>query len=206
MIIDGNGHTIDAQGKTQIFHITGNNIVLKNIIFKNAFSKNSGAAISNFKKKLTVINCKFINNISSESDGGAICNWNGSLTIKCCNFENNYSKGNGGAIFNGNSMEVFDSDFTNNISKQKGLSIFNNSKSVLFLKNSNFKENSSSDPLNNEIFNRGIINIDNSDKNLYKSLIKWGFFHICSDNVKSFNYLGNLIHSGKKRDIFGLEY
>ena len=32
--LDGKGHTIDANGKSRIFQIKGNNITLENIIFK----------------------------------------------------------------------------------------------------------------------------------------------------------------------------
>ena len=56
LIIDGKGHTIDACGKTQIFKITGKNILIKNTIFKNALSKKSGAAIFNYNGNLTLTN------------------------------------------------------------------------------------------------------------------------------------------------------
>ncbi|SDA49207.1 hypothetical protein [Methanobrevibacter millerae] len=205
LVIDGNGYAIDANGKTRIFYITGNNIVLKNMTFKNAYSKESGAAISNYKKELTIINCKFINNISFGGDGGAICNWKGFLNIKNCEFIDNCSKGNGGAVFNGNSVKISDSNFTNNSSKEWGLSIFNNSNSIITLKNIDFirdeKLTLKDTDLNNEIFNKGMINVENFQANSFKKYIKCGFLHIISDNVNSFKYLDYLVHSGKK-EIF----
>lgn len=197
LVIDGNNHTIDANGKSQIFHVTGKNIVLKNIVFKNAYSKVSGAAVSNFRNELTLIDCTFINNISFKGDGGAICNWGGFLTVDGCVFIDNSAK-NGGAIYNGNSMEIINCKFRNNNSRRMGLSIFNKSGSSLTLKNSNFERDESSafedNYLNNEIFNRGIVNIENSEKELFKNLIRYGFLHIISNDSKSFRHLRNLIN------------
>ena len=42
LTIDGNGHEIDGQGKTQIFYCTGKNITHKNIILKNGYAKGYG--------------------------------------------------------------------------------------------------------------------------------------------------------------------
>lgn len=39
LIIDGKGHTIDAQGKIRIFHCTGENVTLKNITLKMDFHR-----------------------------------------------------------------------------------------------------------------------------------------------------------------------
>ncbi len=202
LVIDGNNHIIDGDGKTQIFHITGDNIILKNIIFKNAYSKKSGAAISNFKNNLTLINCKFINNASFEGDGGAIYNWKGYLTVDGCEFIDNSSKNNGGAICNGNSMEIINCNFSNNYSQKNGFSVFNNSDSSLTLKNSKFERDDETilqnNYLNNEIFNRGIINIENSEKNILKEFIRYGFLHVISDESRPFRHLKNLINKGEK--------
>lgn len=202
LVIDGNNHIIDGNGKTQIFHITGDNIILKNIIFKNAYSKNSGAAISNIKNNLTLINCKFMDNTSFEGEGGAIYNWEGFLTVDGCEFINNSSKNNGRAICNGDSMKIINCNFSNNYSQKNGFSVFNKSDSSLTLKNSEFKRDDYSilenNYLNNEVFNKGIINIENSEKNIFKKLIKCGFLHIISDESRSFRHLKNLINKGKK--------
>lgn len=201
LIIDGKGHTIDALAKTQIFQITGDNILIKNVTFKNACSKKSGAAISNFKGKLTLTNCKFINNVSSNGDGGAICNWDGALTIEECKFIKNSSNNDGGALFNGNEMTITDCIFTDNSSK-RGLSIFNKSDSSLGLKNSVFKRGKDSPShdahINNEIFNKGIINIDSFEKEYYKKLIRFGFIHCFSANAKPLKNLQNLIDESQK--------
>ena len=53
LVIGGNGHTIDAKGKTRIFYCTGKNITIKNITLKNGHAE-YGGAIYNRDGKLTV--------------------------------------------------------------------------------------------------------------------------------------------------------
>ena len=71
--IDGQGNTIDAQGKASIFYVQANNVILKNIIFKNGNSADEygadryGGAIYWFGPYGSVSGCSFINN-----KGGAI--------------------------------------------------------------------------------------------------------------------------------------
>ena len=43
IVIDGNGHTIDAQNKTRIFEITGKNIKIKNIGVIHGHAGDGGA-------------------------------------------------------------------------------------------------------------------------------------------------------------------
>ena len=88
--------TLDAQGQSRIFTITGNGITLKNIKFKNANSDNGGAICWNGTDG-TVDNCSFTKNAANS--GGAIC-WNGTGgTVSNCKFSNNKAESNGGAIY-----------------------------------------------------------------------------------------------------------
>lgn len=66
LVIDGQGHTIDAKGQSRIFYVNSTTVTLKNIIFinGNAFDK-SGGAIYGYGDNLRVINCTFINNNAS---------------------------------------------------------------------------------------------------------------------------------------------
>ena len=147
LVIDGNGKTIDAMGKSRIFLVMGNNVTLKNIIFKNGhafdnyfMSNNEGGAIKVFKGvNLKIENCKFIDNVS-ETKGGAINN-KGDLTINNALFKSNKSneggaiynhlklsiKNNcfdsneghiGGAIYNDKDLEIIASEFMRNIVKE----------------------------------------------------------------------------------------
>ena len=91
--IDGNGSKIDAQGKSRIFNITAENVILKNIIFTNGKTTDSGGAVY-FSSNGAVTNCKFIyNEVSGHySKGGAI--WFGVTgNVTNCNFMDNKATG-----------------------------------------------------------------------------------------------------------------
>lgn len=99
-VIDGKGHTIDAQHKTQIFKAQGS-LTLKNLVLINGKAEMGGAVF--IKGDLTVDNCVFRNNIATVS-GGAIGITYGHLTVKNSVFEKNSvqstkSSGYGGAIW-----------------------------------------------------------------------------------------------------------
>ncbi|WP_462315201.1 Ig-like domain-containing protein [Methanobrevibacter sp.] len=70
--VDGKGHTIDGNGQSRIFNVTGTNVTLKNIVFVNGFAgDSSGGAVFGYGDNLRVLNCTFINNTASNW-GGAI--------------------------------------------------------------------------------------------------------------------------------------
>ena len=60
--IDGQGHVIDANYSSRIFHINANNVLLKNIIFKNSISNDTGAIYCN-GTNITIMDCTFKDNI-----------------------------------------------------------------------------------------------------------------------------------------------
>ena len=96
IVIDGNGHTIDAKGKIRIFNISGNNITLKNINFKNGSTKKFGGAIRN-KGCCKIIDCTFENNFAKKgghdiSNGSKIC-------ISNCKFSHSNSIHSKGPIY-----------------------------------------------------------------------------------------------------------
>lgn len=95
LIIDGKGHTIDADGKSRIFTIRGKNITVKNLTFKNGLTdRNGGAVFIHQKGSCSFSNCHFINNISNggilkvKTEGGAIYN-EGSCSLDACVFKQN---------------------------------------------------------------------------------------------------------------------
>ena len=100
--INGNGHVIDAMGKSRIFNInygdglSFHKVTLKNIVFKNGNAKIYGGAILNFAD-LTVDNCQFTSN-NAGTAGGAI-NSLGALTLKNSVFDKNSAGGDAGAVF-----------------------------------------------------------------------------------------------------------
>ena len=94
LVIDGNGSTIDGDGKTRIFIVTGKNITLKNITFKNGFcfddyfnSNNSlgSSILIKPNTELKLENCSFIDNLSSE----AVYNKSTNVKFEKCTFKKN---------------------------------------------------------------------------------------------------------------------
>lgn len=143
LIIDGNGHTIDADNKARIFLIfEAKNITIKNITLKNGFTSLAGGAISSRGSDLKLINVTFENNCSNH--GGAVYNSNSQITIKDCKCRNNVADGNGGAIYNEESgfFEIINTELVDNTAKGTGGSI-SNFDGTITLKNSNFSNNSS---------------------------------------------------------------
>ncbi len=100
--IDGNGHSIDAMGKSRIFNINygigikQHQVTLKNINFKNGHANIYGGAILNFAH-LTVDHCTFTGN-NAGTAGGAI-NSLGVLNLKNSVFNRNSAGGDAGAVF-----------------------------------------------------------------------------------------------------------
>ena len=100
LVIDGNGHTIDAKGKTRIFNCSGKNITLKNITIKRGFSDNGGAIYHCIGADLKIINSIFQENTAQNGEGGAIYDGGGDLKIINSTFTSNSADLDGGAIFN----------------------------------------------------------------------------------------------------------
>ena len=96
LIIDGNGHTIDARGKVRIFLSIGENTTIKNITLKNGFAGVlDGGAILNNWGKLNIVESTLINNVAGR--GGAIRS-DGDLTIRESTLKCNTADSYGGAI------------------------------------------------------------------------------------------------------------
>ena len=96
LVIDGNDHIINANGKSRILNIFGDNVTLKNIKFMNGFSNDGGAIINN-SRNLVLENCKF--KFNNAVTGGAVCNLGDNLKVIDCEFELNYAE-MGGALYN----------------------------------------------------------------------------------------------------------
>ena len=184
LIIDGNGHKIDACGKTSIFSIGHGDITVRNISLVNAYSQFSGGAMDIIDAKVELINVEFENNVSQYS-GGAIesmaqltvsdsrffnnsSNEGGAIAsrlmaeIKDCRFEHNSAE-RGGAIFGDSGLNIEKSYFYRNVSQNGGGAI-NVEDSETFIFKSNFVENSS-DSEGGAILNFGSMRIEDSDFN-----------------------------------------
>ncbi|MDO5819631.1 MAG: hypothetical protein Q4P11_04785 [Methanobrevibacter sp.] len=196
LIIDGNGHTIDAKGKTRIFIITGENITLKNIRFENGQThrnydnplNNNGGAIKANNVDLNIIDCEFNGN-RSEDKGGAICNSYGNLNITESTLNFNTALGRfskGGGIYNKyGKLTIIDSTFTQNMSfgEFSDGGAIANCKGITEIKGSTFTQNradTNGGALNNY---KGKLNIDEST--LIGNWVKEGNGGaICNDDGK----------------------
>lgn len=161
LIIDGNGHTVDACGKTRIFTVSGSNIELKNIEFIRGCGQKKGGAILCSCAKLKISNSGFQDN---ESDvGGAIFNENGTLEINDSVFQNNGSDA-GGAILNDDGTlsingSTFEGNASNSMMGSRGGAIHNNAR--LNISKSIFCDNIG-EFCGGAIFNEGNLHIDDS--------------------------------------------
>lgn len=159
LIIDGDGHYIDARRKTRIFNCTGKNILLRNIKFKNGFSKENGGAIFIDYGELSIMESTFNENKSQEY-AGAVYNDKGILNISNSTFNENSSSMNAGAIFNNmGTSNIIGSTFNENSSKHDGGAIGNYS-GEFSITDSTFNKNVSDD--GGAIKNSGNIDITDS--------------------------------------------
>lgn len=139
MVLDGNGHRIDACGKVRIFACTAKNVTIKNITLENGFSDASCGAIVNSRAsdgfsgdmasgaiynsgELNISEVIFYQNRATW--GAAIYN-RGKLSISASEFDYNHAQ-MGGAIYNdGGRFSICESKFWVNTSKFNGGAIYN---------------------------------------------------------------------------------
>ena len=135
-LLDGNGYSIDGNGKARIFNITGNNVTLKNLIIKNALngavsfvqpnakyyldnvtiqnssSKYSYGGIKLNATNLVVNNSKFISNTGTDSSDihfNEKCN----VTVVNSTFEGGIESKWSHIYFSGGALIVDSSTFAN---------------------------------------------------------------------------------------------
>ena len=103
IVINGNGHFIDALGMCRIFDISSGNVVLNNIRFTNGnvYGKDSTSR--------------------NKTDGGAIFAYGGNVDINNCNFYNNTAESGGAfACVNMTTIDIQNSIFANNTAEEYG--------------------------------------------------------------------------------------
>ena len=125
MIVDGQGHFIDANQYSEIFFINATDVTLKNIKFINSDSKyNNGGAIEFVPNSVFVVENSSFANCSAELGGAIYVGANSTLTISGSNFTN-CSADSGGAIYfeTGSSSSITNSNFTSNAARIMGGSL-----------------------------------------------------------------------------------
>ena len=132
-VLDGNGMTIDASGNSRILHITGNNVVIKNVHFTSGNHNQVGAGVY-FEKSGTLEGCSF-----SDCQGtrGAAAYFGGNAVIKNCDFNNNGAS-ECGTVYLKETATIEKTQFYNNYAQYGGALYFlhfGNVKGCTFLKN-----------------------------------------------------------------------
>ena len=128
MTIDGQGHTIDADGQIAIFNITNaSHVILKNIRFANGHGENGSAIKVNPGSSVEIINCTFINNTATNFGGAIYIVAGGSDIISKITdsiFEENKAY-NGGAIYsNSDKATIEGTTFTGNHADNDGAGVY----------------------------------------------------------------------------------
>ena len=144
IVIDGDGHTIDADGKVSIFDIKNNShVILKNIIFTNGYGVNGSAVDVHPGSYVEIINCSFINNNASNCGGAVYIQAGGSDRISKITssiFIDNHAL-NGGAVYLlSNKTTIESSTFTGNNASNDGAGVYVTAVNCN-LANSNFTGN-----------------------------------------------------------------
>ena len=125
LVIDGGGHTIDADNQTRIFNVSdGVIVVLENITFVNGndnlMGSKGGAVYS--EGNLSVESCTFTNN-TAYFGAALYVAASGDLKVNGSTFRNNVGVLQGGAIYAENKLIVSNSVFENNMAEHGGSGI-----------------------------------------------------------------------------------
>lgn len=147
MVIDGQNHTIDANHLSKIFHVTGSNVVLKNIRFVNGmelsdplFNKGGGALYTIFNSSVKLYDCEFCDN-KSQSLAGAVKS-NGDIYIENSLFKENEAVAGGAFVSSNGISEIYHCLFESNIAEYNAGAIQIDLKANLSIEESVFKSNS----------------------------------------------------------------
>ena len=135
IVIDGEGHTIDASNRMSVFYITGCNVTLRNITFINGNASTNQGGVVNFLNEGSIVDCVFKHNFGRK--GGAVY-FSGKGSIINCSFEFN-NAAQGGAVFISSQGSVINSTFKDNVADNGG-AIYAESDSVN-ITYSNFTDN-----------------------------------------------------------------
>lgn len=142
--INGNNHTIDGKGASDLFTINNCNVYLENINFINGFSSNDYAPFCILNSNVTLKNCNFINNTGNLGGALYIQDNSGGL-IDGCQFINNSAKQGSAIDFRicrDNTLTISNSFFNDN-SPEYSLEIDNQGNAYI---------NASGNLLNNQIY------------------------------------------------------
>ena len=196
ILINGNGHSIDARNMTRIFNINTDNVVLKNITFLNANCYNPHGTPQDIfivggsleANSVVYDSGKFhdesIHSVAISLKGGAIyCKANG-LKITDSTFKGNIAD-NGGAIYiDGSDSQLSNLSFSNNTDYDGGALYVMGKATIL---QSKFDSNQGSHA-GSSILSSGEVNIENCTftNSNRRNVVLYGKWQI--DNMNSTYY------------------
>ncbi|MBO7726355.1 MAG: hypothetical protein J6S40_07785, partial [Thermoguttaceae bacterium] len=153
------GMTINADGKSRVFNVSGgnssNSVELISLTISGGSTDDGGGIINSGSLKLTG---STVTNNSATRYGGGIYN-SGTLNVASSTISGNSSEDVGGGIFNSGTLNVASSTISDNSSEDSGGGIYNSG--TLNVASSTISDNSSEDS-GGGIFNFGTLNVTNS--------------------------------------------
>lgn len=190
IVIDGNGHTIDAQSFARIFKVCyGNTLTLKNINLKNGYAEYGGAIYVGGDSNVNLIDSVLCHNVALK--GGAIYTntHRTSASVDNTIFIHNNAE-TAGAIFNGNLMSINKGIFKENASQKVG-AIYN--EGHLLVKSSNFQDNVSHKEFCGDIYNKDkLLMSDSSFLDISKTIFNSANIYIFDKNDEPIHNKGNI--------------
>ena len=108
IVINGNNHVIDGNGKAGALKISNAAVTINDLVFKN--SAISSIIVSN--STLVLNNVYFMDNNDSESGAAIFCDY-GAVTANNCLFSDNYAPKGGAIYVSRGDLETIKSTFTN---------------------------------------------------------------------------------------------
>ena len=191
LIIDGQGHKIDAKGKSRIFLIMTDNIILKNITFANGNSQNGDSAYGGgaiyFNYTTVVSDCNFTNNAASK--GGAI-DFRATCLVENCNFIDN-SASRGGAVWFENTCELLNCTLTGNYASAQGGAVYFKKNGALINCNFNYNRLSRSSSEGGAVYFTEEGDIENSSFTGNNAHFGGAVYSLSSAVVKECNFTEN---------------
>lgn len=183
LIIDGDGHTIDAKEKVRIFKIENKKVTFKNINFKNGSFQSENNYKLDFFELL--------------AGGGAVYAFESNLTFENCSFENCHAHRGGAISISYCETSIDNCYFTLNIAKEWAGAIFDDDDSSLTITNSTFKYNAAGKEANDIVAIESSLIV--SDCNFFEGLLKPSVVGRSSGNVvlkdSTFNNVGVVLNS-----------
>ncbi|WP_462315591.1 C1 family peptidase [Methanobrevibacter sp.] len=140
-VLNGDGHTIDANNQSRIFNITANNVTLSNLILTGGNADKGGAIYAT--GSLTLNNVTFADNYASKQ-GGAVGLY-GDVTLNCNNsqFTDNYADAGSSIFVEKGKLNIYNTDLSSKVfNRYSQIVAFKNS--IIYVENVTFINSSSS--------------------------------------------------------------